>query len=247
LSNIQSPSIGSASGWYTSAYFAGEEKKKEIAEAVEAARVKAIGEGREKALDDFMATAPDRLIEMFPEVFKQARKDAREAGFAEGQQKNVDFQSKQIRREGYDEGYDNGYGDGYAAGDRDARNRQIDIDSRLEAAEKDWSGYEQLIHELGDAARQLEEEPDNQDLIESFTALAMAAEQAANQLETAHNEQAKSFNSLMEDLRRAVGVRNIPKMRETSRAIQNTLRIKREQFLFGKKRALETFGNLEMQ
>lgn len=260
--------FGLVGGWFTSAYFASEAKQKEIADAVEEARRTAIGEGREQALKDFESTAPDRLIEMFPEVFELARKDAREAGFAQGKQEAVEIRTEQIRREGHDDGYDQGFSEGkiegekngfaraeeqgfndgysvgYAAGDRDARNRQIDLEARLAAAEKDWSAYEALVRQLGEAARLLDEEPENQELISRFTSLARAVEKIAEELQTAHIDQASSFNSLMEDLRNALEVRNFPRMRETSRAIQNTLETKRELYLFGKKRALETFSEL---
>lgn len=260
--------LGALPSWFISAHYASDAEEKRIAAAIENASAAAAANAREIALKDFESTAPDRLMEMFPSVFEQVERNARDAGFLEGRNEVVVTQNEQIReegkREGFEEGYkkgklegeeigfsngrqagyDSGYSTGFDEGQLNGRNQQIALEGRFEAAQRNWANYERLVAELGEAARRLEQDPNNEELLTAFTSLAIAVARVSEDLQDAHSDQSAAFNSIMTELRRAVEVRNLPRMRETSRAIQDTLETKRELFLEGTRNALETFGEL---
>lgn len=234
--------IGLIGGYFISAHFESKERTEIVAQAEEQARVEGHSRGYEEAITEFNRTAPQKLEERFPRVFESMRKDARDAGVLEG----IEIGKAQ----GDSEKYYKGFEEGKTAGLSEASKGQETIDnletldllSRQEAAQDDWLAYEKLVGSLAALAGALEDAGKNSEIESGMIANALSVIDTADTLREANEEQAKSFNSLIEVLREAVNSRNLPRIREAAKALDQSMTIKKQQYLSGVKSELEAFA-----
>lgn len=220
--------LGVSGGYLVSAHFSSKETKEAIATAVKEAEDKAFSAATAKAEQEFQRTAPERLEEMFPQIFQMTRDDSRDSGYSEG----------------YNAGRNEGDSLGYARGIAEGNARTIDVATRLEHYISDWNNYESLVLALSSIAADLEGNRGDSELESQLLSRAEAVVQIADGLRIVHEREAFSFNSLIGDLSRALRARNMPEVRRISRALSDANNTKREIFLSSKKRELELFSSL---
>lgn len=237
--------VGIVAGYFISAHFESKERKALIVDAEAQARIEGHSLGYEEAVKEFDRTAPEKLEARFPLIFESMRQDARQAGVLEG----IEIGRAQGDSEKYYEGFQEGKSEGLREATKQQQDAQsietLDLLQRQEAAQEDWLGYEKLVGSLAALAGALEDAAGNSEIESGMISNALSVIDTADTLREANEEQAKSFNSLIESLREAVNSRNLPRIREAARALDQSMNTKRQQYLSGVKLELETFALLK--
>lgn len=240
--------FGLIGGYFMTAYFESKERAIAFEKAVSEATLRGNIDGFSAAQLEFERTAPEKLEEKYPTVFQSMREDAREAGRLAGIEEGRKALELELRSQrfgpDYDEGYRVGSQEGYSRGYAEASREGNAAVDRLDAASRDWQAYANAIQSLAAYAQSLGDAPGNREIEDSFIAQAIALTSIAAELKDAHQQQATAFNSIMDDLARALEARNIARMREIARSLAVSSGAKGERFLENEKRVLEAFNKL---
>jgi len=218
---------GGLIGWSTSAHFASAAKFEEVKLALAEARDQGLAQGAKEAQKQFDSMKEDELKSAFPSVFEQIANSSEAVG--------------------YSEGYEAGTIKGYEKGIAEGRTAAVDAIGRFEAATRDWGNYQGLVEAVAELARQLEGNVGDAGLESQMVAWATALVEAAKVLKSSHLAQAESFNSITDQLARAVESRNFPEIRRLSIALSEAMPIKEANYLQNEKLKLQEFEGLSGQ
>ncbi len=231
-------------GLGTGYYFEHRSRQGAIDDAVEIAVATASADAQETLLEEFRKSAPDRLLKEFPVVFDSVSRNAFNAGKLECQEEAEDVDLIALENEAYQRGRRENCDEKYEAGLVEGQRLQLARQSTFELAQRDWDNYARAVSKLAEIASEAQRSPADQEIRNALTAQAISIGAISGDLETAYDQQSSSFNSIMEDLRRAVEARNYPRIRELSIAAEGALGAKGERFLGAHRAARDAFEQL---
>jgi hypothetical protein len=240
--------IGLVGGYYIGLYFESQKRQDAIQSKVNEAIGVAVGEAVKAAQEQFDSLERDKVEERFGPVVEAIRSEAREAGRVTGiEECRADpalSGQDAARQAGFDEGYTLGYSTGQRDTSATAQLGCSDLVARLEAAQNDWFAYASVLERLAGLSEGLSDATGNSDIQQDVLSTADGLVAAANALREAHQSQASAFNSTIDDLQSALESRNFPEIRRLIGSLQASIQTKKEIFLGGEKRILETFESI---